>query len=562
MSVVVANAASPLSGFVPAKPGVNVTPVNCVDTVASSASPLKSIRTALARVASAAIFVKPAAIDAVRRARYNGTMNRFLALDMGAESGRGVIGVVDAAHETVSLEEVHRVPTGAVRLGDALHWDLPRIALEMGVILGKATEEGTLAGIGVDTWGVDYGLIDARGGLVGLPFHYRDRRTEGIIEQVYEVVSRAAVYARTGTQTISINTLFQLAAAAKTAPRLFDAADTLLMMPDLLHFYLTGTAKSEFTIASTTQLYDAARGEWATEIADAIGFPARLLPPVAPDGTGYGVTLPHFGVGNIPVTAPGGHDTACAVAAVPADGTGWAFLSSGTWSLLGVETAAPVRTQAALDANMTNEGGVCGTNRLLKNIAGMWLVQECRRAYARLGSERSYEQLTRLAAEAMPLACFIDPDYPAFTAPDDMPRVIRERCIATNQTPPEGIGATIRCCLDSLGLKYRQILAQLESLTGERIHTLHIVGGGSQNRLLNQIAADATGRRVLAGPVEATALGNVLLQARSAGLLGTLADVRRFVRNSVRPEIYEPDATEMARFDAVYEIFTQDRGAG
>ncbi|MBC8140561.1 MAG: rhamnulokinase [Armatimonadetes bacterium] len=482
-------------------------------------------------------------------------MDRFLALDMGAESGRGVVGTIDAAHETVSLEETHRFPTGAVRLGDRLHWDLPRIAQEMGVIIGKATEEGTLAGIGVDTWGVDYGLLDSRGNLVGLPLHYRDKRNEGMIDAVYNRIARAAVYERTGTQTISINTLFQLAAAAQETPRLLDAADTLLMMPDLLHFYLTGVAQSEFTIASTTQLYDAAKHEWATEIADAIGFPSRLFPNVVKDGTRYGELLPVYGAGNVPVIAPGGHDTACAVAAVPAEGSGWAFLSSGTWSLLGVETAAPVRTPAALQANMTNEGGVCGTNRLLKNIAGLWLVQECRRAYARLGSERSYDQLTRLAGEARPLAAFVDPDYAAFTAPDDMPKAIRERCIETNQTPPEGIGATVRCCLDSLGLKYRHTLAQLEYLTGETIHTLHIVGGGSQNRLLNQIAADATGRRVLSGPVEATALGSVLLQARSAGLLGTLSDVRRFVRNSVRPEVYEPERSETARFDAVYETF-------
>ena len=483
-------------------------------------------------------------------------MDRFLALDMGAESGRGVVGVVDAEHETVSLEEVHRFPTGAVRLGDNLHWDLPRIVQEMGVIVGKAAEGGTLAGVGVDTWGVDYGLLDDRGSLVGLPFHYRDKRTEGMIDAVYAKIGRDTVYARTGLQTISINTLFQLAAAAQNNPRLLDAADTLLLMPDLLHFYLTGTRQSERTIASTTQLYDTVAGEWATEVADAIGFPLRLLPTVVPDGSGYGNLLPRFGAGAVPVIAPGGHDTACAVAAVPAeDGGGWAFLSSGTWSLLGVETAAPVRTNAAREANLTNEGGVCGTNRLLKNITGLWLVQECRRAYARLGSDRSYEQLTRLAAEAKPLAAFVDPDHSAFVAPDDMPLAIRERCTETGQTAPEGIGAMIRCCLDSLALKYRHTLSQLEAVTGETVHTLHIVGGGSQNRLLNQIAANATGRRVLAAPVEATALGSILLQARATGRLGTLADVRRFVRNSTRCEVYEPEPGETAWFDAVYEAF-------
>ncbi len=483
-------------------------------------------------------------------------MERFLALDMGAESGRGVVGTVDAVHETVAIEEVHRFSTGPVRLGNSLHWDLPRIVLEVGTIIGKATEEGTLAGIGADTWGVDYGLLDKSGNLVGLPFHYRDQRNNGMVEAVYDVIPKERVFARSGLQTMQINTLFQLAATAKQTPRLLDAADTFLMMPDLLHFYLTGTMQSEYTIASTSQMYDSVTNTWATELLDPLHIPARILPAVVKDGTGYGTLLKHFGVGAIPVIAPGGHDTACAVAAVPAEeGEGWAYLSSGTWSLLGVEVPVPILTKEALDANLTNEGGVCGTIRLLKNIGGLWLVQESRRAYARLGSERSYDQLTRLAGESPSLAAFVDPDHPSLLAPDDMPKAIRERCVATGQTPPEGIGATIRCCLDSLALKYRYVLAQLESVTGRTIHTLHIVGGGSQNRLLNQIAANATGRRVLAGPVEATALGNVLLQARAVGHLGTLADVRRFVRNSVRSEIYEPDAAETARFDDAYRKF-------
>jgi rhamnulokinase len=487
-------------------------------------------------------------------------MERFLALDMGAESGRGVVGTVDAHHETVSLEEVHRFPTGAIRLGNSLHWDLPRIVSEIGTIIGKASEEGKLSAIGADTWGVDYGLLDKEGNLVGLPRHYRDRRhTLDLIDRAYAIVPRETVFARSGLQTMPINTLFQLATAAENTPRLLDAADTLLMMPDLLHYYLTGTAQSEYTIATTSQMYDSVTQGWATEILEPLGIPTRILPPVVKDGSGYGNLYAHFGVGEIPVYAPGGHDTACAVAAVPAEeGEGWAYLSSGTWSLLGVEVPQPILTPEAFAANVTNEGGVCGTIRLLKNIGGLWLVQESRRAYARLGSDRSYDQLTRLAGEAKPLAAFVDPDHPTLLAPDDMPRAIRELCLMTGQTPPEGIGATVRCCLDSLALKYRYVLNQLESITGRQIHTLHIVGGGSQNRLLNQIAADATGRRVLAGPVEATALGNVLLQARATGHLGTLADVRRFVRNSVRPEVYEPEAAETARFDAVYPAFVAD----
>lgn len=370
-------------------------------------------------------------------------MERFLALDMGAESGRGVVGTVDAQHETVSLEEVHRFPTGAIRLGNSLHWDLPRIVSEIGTIIGKASEEGKLTAIGTDTWGVDYGLLDRSGNLVGLPLHYRDRRHNiGQIERAYAKVSREAVFARSGLQTMPINTLFQLAAAAEHTPRLLDAADTLLMIPDLLHYYLTGTAQSEYTIATTSQMYDSVAGGWATELLEPLGIPARILPAVVKDGTPYGTLLAQFGVGEVPVVAPGGHDTACAVAAVPAEeGDGWAYLSSGTWSLLGVEVSKPILTAEAFAANVTNEGGVCGTIRLLKNIGGLWLVQESRRAYARLGSDRTYDQLTRLAGEAAPLAAFVDPDHPSLLAPDDMPKAIRERCIATGQTPPEGIGA-------------------------------------------------------------------------------------------------------------------------
>ncbi|MBC7808210.1 MAG: rhamnulokinase, partial [Akkermansiaceae bacterium] len=282
-------------------------------------------------------------------------MERFLALDMGAESGRGVVGTVDAHHETVSLEEVHRFPTGAIRLGNALHWDLPRIVSEMGTIIGKASEEGKLSAIGTDTWGVDYGLLDKAGNLVGLPLHYRDRRHNvEQIDRVYAKVPRETVFARSGLQTMPINTLFQLAAAAERTPRLLDAADTLLMIPDLLHFYLTGAAQSEYTIATTSQMYDSVAGGWATELLEPLGIPARILPNVVNDGTRYGTLLSHFGAGDIPVVAPGGHDTACAVAAVPADeGDGWAYLSSGTWSLLGVEVPKPILTAEAFAANVT-----------------------------------------------------------------------------------------------------------------------------------------------------------------------------------------------------------------
>jgi rhamnulokinase len=490
------------------------------------------------------------------------TMNnteKYLALDMGAESGRGVVGTLTQTPEgdKLTLEEVHRFPTGPVRMGDTMHWDMPRFMVELRTAMGKASEmgeKGSIQSLGVDTWGVDFGLIGSKGELVGLPVHYRDARTNGQVEKVFAKVPKAEVFAATGIQTMQINTLFQVAALAEHSPKLLEATQTLLFMPDLIHYFLTGEAKAEYTIASTSQMLDAKSRGWAVDILSRAGIPTHILPPLVPAGTHYG-TLRSFEatgtqLGNIPVIAPGGHDTACAVAAVPAEGnSNWAYLSSGTWSLLGVEVPQPILTPAAEAANVTNEGGVQGTIRLLKNIAGLWLVQECRRAYARLGNERTYEQLTRLAADAPPLAAVIDPDHPSLMAPDDMPKAIRELCIATGQTPPEGVGATIRCCLDSLGLKYRQVLDQMETLSDKKIYVLHIVGGGTQNYLLNQIAADATGRVVVTGPVEATASGNILLQAMAQGRVASLEELRQIVRRSFPVQTYTPDPAMRERWE-------------
>ncbi|MGC4047446.1 MAG: rhamnulokinase family protein [Armatimonas sp.] len=468
-------------------------------------------------------------------------MARILALDLGAESGRGVVGTL-GDDGRLSLEEIHRFPNGPVRMGSTQYWDLPRLTAELDTAIEKA---GEVQSLGVDTWGVDFGLIGSKGELVGLPVHYRDARTNGFIEKVFDRVPQSEIFAQTGIQTMQLNTLFQLAALCETSPKLIDAADKLLFMPDLLHYFLTGEAKTEYTIASTSQLLDAKTRDWSDSLFSALGLPRQLFSTPVPEGTRIGERR------GVPVIAPGGHDTACAVAAVPAEGTGWAYLSSGTWSLLGLEVPQPILTPDAAAANVTNEGGVAGTIRLLKNIGGLWLVQECRRAWARLGDERSYDKLTRLAAEAMPLTAVIDPDHPSLLAPTDMPAAIRQLCLETGQTPPEGIGATVRCCLDSLALKYRTVLDTLERLSGQKVTTLHIVGGGSQNRLLNQLAADATGRTVIAGPIEATAIGNVLSQALALGLIGSLAELRAIVRASFPLETYTPDPAMTERFAAL-----------
>jgi len=481
-------------------------------------------------------------------------MARFLAVDMGAESGRGVVGTL-GEDGRLGLEEIHRFPNGPIRIGNSMVWDFPRLVAETRTAIAKAVETAPIDGLGVDTWGVDFGLLGPSGEIVGMPVHYRDPRTNGWVERLYGRVPQSEVFAATGIQTMQINTLFQLAALAEQSPRLIDAAQRLLFIPDLLHWCLTGRSDSETTIASTSQMWDPVAGDWARGMLGRLGLPVHLLPDVVADGTLYGPLLgdgvPVSAKGT-PVYAPSGHDTACAVAAVPASpGDDWAYLSSGTWSLLGVETRVPVLSPEAAAANITNEGGALGTIRLLKNIGGLWLVQECRRAWARLGDERSYDQLTRLALEAKPLTCLIDPDHPSLLAPSDMPAAIRELAASTGQPVPEGIGATVRCCLDSLALKYRSTLRTLEQLSGKKVSKLHIVGGGSQNRLLNQIAADATGCTVFAGPVEATAIGNVLLQARSAGLIADLDDLRAIVRASFPIETYSPDPDAVSRWDAL-----------
>ena len=457
-------------------------------------------------------------------------MTRILAIDLGAESGRGVIGTLSDDRK-LSLNVIHRFPNGPVKIWETLYWNTTGLVQEIRNAIRIAAEDGGFASVGIDTWGVDFALLGKGGTLVGSPVHYRDSRTDGQVAKVFAKVPQDEIYAVTGIQTMPINTLFQLASLAENHAEQLAATAKLLFIPDFLHGLLTGVEASEFTIASTSQMLD---------ITTYGGIADTTLPAA---------------VQGIPVIAPGGHDTACAVAAVPATpGDDWAYLSSGTWSLLGVELSEAVLTREACELNVTNEGGVCGTVRLLKNIAGLWLVQESRRAYARLGRERSYDELTRLAGEAPALAAVIDPDHASLASPDDMPRAIRELCLATGVEPPEGVGATIRCILDSLGLKYRKTLRMMERVTGRSIRVLHIVGGGSQNRLLNQIAADATGCTVIAGPVEATAIGNVLLQGISLGIVKDLDDLRSIVRESVTLETYTPDPEMHARFSAIPDL--------
>jgi len=426
-----------------------------------------------------------------------------------------------------------------------LCWDALRLFEQLKIGLGRCTERGVrLDGVGVDTWGVDFGLLSGSGELLAMPRHYRDPRNRAAMEVAFQRVPRSEIYARTGIQFLPFNTLFQLVAVAESTPELLAATTRLLFMPDLFTFWLTGAMATERTIASTSQMLDARAGNWSVELLQRLGLPTQLLPTIAPTGSVAGLLSPELaaevGQTGTPVIRTASHDTAAAVAAVPAGGGSWAYISSGTWSLVGVELPAPLISPQTLAADFTNEAGVAGTTRLLRNVAGLWLVQECQRTWAAQGQNYSHAELSRLAAAAPPLRSFVDPDDPRFAEPGDMPSRIRQACAQTGQPVPRSPGEIVRTALESLALRYRIVLDTLERLTERRIEVVHLVGGGVQNELLNQFTADATGRPVIAGPVEATALGNVLVQAMAQGRIGTLAELRQVVAASTVLKHYQP----------------------
>ena len=468
----------------------------------------------------------------------------YLAFDLGAESGRAVLGRFDG--DTLHLDTLHRFPNGPVVVMGRLYWDVLRLWTEMkqGLALYRREQGADLDGIGLDTWGVDFALLGADDGLLANPRHYRDPRTDGMLEAAFARVPREEIFEATGIQFMQINTLYQLLAMRLGGDPTLDAARTLLMMPDLINYWLTGAKVCEFTDATTTQFYDPRRRAWARPLLGRLGLPTDVLPPVVEPGTVLGPLLPplaeEVGLEGAAVIAPACHDTGSAVAAVPARGDDFAYISSGTWSLMGVETTEPVITPESLTFNFTNEGGVCGTFRLLKNIMGLWLVQECRRTWAGQGREYSYAELTAMAADAPAFGPLVEPDCHDFLAPGDMPARIRAFCARTGQDAPETEGALVRCALESLALKYRWVLEKLQLMTGKVLRVIHVVGGGSQNELLCQLAADATRRPVIAGPVEATAMGNILMQALARGRIGSLAEGREVVRRSCDAAIYEP----------------------
>lgn len=470
------------------------------------------------------------------------TARNYLAIDLGAESGRTIVGSLD--DDRLTLTETHRFANGPVRLNDGLHWDVLRLWSDIKDGISKSK---TIDSLGLDTWAIDFTLVDQNGSMLGNPFHYRDARTDGMLEEAFKRMPRAEIFANTGIQFMQINTLYQLLAMVVQKSPLFDIAKSFVTIPDLFNYWLTGELTNEFTNATTTQCFDPRKRDWATPVLDAMEVPAHLFKPVADSGIQIGSLLPSLieetGAGAVPIILPACHDTGSAVVAVPAENQDFAWLSSGTWSIMGVEAHQPVVNEKALEYNFTNEGGVFGTWRFSKNIMGLWLVQECRREWMRQGEEISFDALTQLAAESEAFLAVIDPDFAEFLHPGDMPARIQKYCADTNQRVPKTKGEILRMALEGVALKYRLVLERLEELTGKHLDPIHIIGGGTKNHLLNQFTADSTGRTVITGPVEATAIGNILMQAIGLKHLGSLADAREVVRASFEPELYQPNQT-------------------
>ena len=471
----------------------------------------------------------------------------YLAIDLGAESGRVMAGVWNG--KTIRLEEIHRFPNGPVALADTLRWDVLRLWAEIqnGLTLASKKFGKKIVSVGADTWGVDFVLLSKKNEILGQPYHYRDARNNGMMERAFKKVPRAEIFAQTGLQFMPFNTLYQLLAVRKNTPELIETAQNLLLMPDFFHWCLCGSRVVEFTNGSTTQCMHPLKRNWATGLLKQFGLPTGIFPKVVPPGTNLGAlrasVAERTGLAGVKVVAPPTHDTAAAVAGVPTANTGrpnWAYISSGTWSLMGVEVNKASLSDRTLELDLTNEGGLDGTYRLLKNIMGLWLVQQCKRAFDTRGTTYEYADLAKLAAQAPALRSIVNPDDPRFLNPPDMPKAIQDFCKETKQPVPKTEGELVRCAYESLALKYRQVLGCLEELTGNQIEVIHIVGGGSKSQILDQFAADACQRPVVTGPVEATAMGNLLVQVRADGELGTLADMRSVIRKSSEVARFEP----------------------
>jgi rhamnulokinase len=473
--------------------------------------------------------------------------SKFLAIDLGAESGRVIVGILE--EDRISVEEIHRFPNQLIRKDNSCYWDFPFLFKEIKKGMSEAAGKGhvEIESMGIDTWGVDFGLIGKSGELLGLPHSYRDNRTIGIPEKVFNIISSEVIYQRTGNQIMQINSLYQLYSIKLSKETLLDRCDKLLFIPDLFNYFFTGEKRSEYTIASTSQLLNAEARTFDEFIFSKLELPIDIMAPIVKPGNLIGKLLPEISketlIGPIDMFAVGCHDTASAVAAVPASRDDWAFLSSGTWSLLGIETDDPI-IDPSLKNNFTNEGGVNNKVRFISNTPGLWFLQEIKKSWERNGEEYSYDQIIEMAKSADEFVFNINPDDPAFINPADMVEAIKDYCIRTDQEFPQAKGGLIRSVLESLALRYKLILDKIEKVSGKKINKLHIVGGGSRNDFLNQLTADATEKKVIAGPVEATALGNIIVQAIARRKIESLDKAREIISSSFSQKFYRPENHE------------------
>jgi rhamnulokinase len=471
---------------------------------------------------------------------------RILAFDFGASGGRAMIGIYNG--DTISLKEIHRFSNDPVTIGKTVYWDVLRLFHEIKQGMLKAKYDGGFACIGIDTWGVDFGLLDAQGNLLENPIHYRDGRTKGMMEESFKLIPKEWFYRITGNQFMELNTVFQLFSLVKQRPELLERADKLLLMPDLFTYFLTGEKRAEHSIASTTQLMNAEEGIWSEGVMSALGIPTNIFADIISSGTIVGVLsddiCEELGVEKVKVAAVASHDTQSALIAVPVKEKDFIFLSCGTWSLLGTELPGPIINEKSEKYNITNEGGHENTTTFLKNIIGLWLIQESRRQWMRENQEFGFGELESMAKEAVALECFIDPDAPEFGRQGNIPRRIREYCKKSGQKIPEDIGAVVRCINESLALKYRMALEEIEDCTSKHYDTVYMVGGGTQSKLLCQLTANSCARRVVAGPVEATVLGNLALQLVALGDIKNLQEARALIGRSQDITVYEPQDTQ------------------
>ncbi len=473
-------------------------------------------------------------------------MKKVLAFDFGASSGRAILGSYE--NGKISLKEVHRFSNDPVKLNGTLYWDVLRLFHEIKQGIVKAKIAGGFDSIGIDTWGVDFGLIDKEGRLLENPVHYRDLRTSGLVDEAFKTIPRKKLYDITGIQFMELNTLFQLISLRRQRPELLQRADKMLFMPDLFAYFLTGKMCAEYSIASTSQLIDLKTGSWSKEILDAFQIDEKLFAPIVEPGTVLGELTDEIceecGVNKVPVISVCGHDTQSAITAVPCVEGDFAFLSSGTWSLFGTELDAPIVNETSLNINITNEGGYGQSTGFLKNIIGLWLIQESRRQWQREGKDYSYAELEKLALAEQPFKCFIDPDAPEFTPQGNIPRRVQEFCKKTGQYVPQSVGEIMRCIYESLAMKYRLTFQKLCECTNKDYPVIHVIGGGTKDGLLCKMTANSCDRTVKAGPIEATVMGNVAVQLLSDGTIESISQARQAVADSEQLKIYEPDEAD------------------